>query len=104
MAAETPSQTVGPYFSLGLFVRDAAEVVPAGAPGAIRVSGCVRDGEGEPVSDAMVEVWQADEEGRYRPDFGWARSACDAAGRLLAGGGEARPRFRRRWTRCRRRT
>jgi protocatechuate 3,4-dioxygenase alpha subunit len=80
MAAETPSQTVGPYFSLGLFVRDADEVVSPDAPGAIRVSGCVRDGEGEPVADAMVEVWQADEEGAYRGDFGWARSATDARG------------------------
>ena len=39
------------------------------------------DGEGEPVPDAMVEVWQADVEGRYRPDFGWGRSGCDAEGR-----------------------
>jgi protocatechuate 3,4-dioxygenase alpha subunit len=80
VAAETPSQTVGPYFSLGLFVRDADAVVSPETAGAIRLSGCVRDGEGEPVFDAMVEVWQADEEGRYRPDFGWARSACDAEG------------------------
>jgi protocatechuate 3,4-dioxygenase, alpha subunit len=80
MAAETPSQTVGPYFALGLLARDASEVVPTGSPGAIRLGGCVRDGEGAPVSDAVVEVWQADERGRYRPDFGWARSASDAEG------------------------
>jgi protocatechuate 3,4-dioxygenase alpha subunit len=30
----------------------------------------------------MVEIWQADEEGRYRPDFGWGRSGCDADGRF----------------------
>ena len=29
----------------------------------------------------MVEIWQADEEGRYRPDFGWGRSGCDQEGR-----------------------
>jgi protocatechuate 3,4-dioxygenase, alpha subunit len=82
VAAEaTPSQTVGPYFSLGLLLRDANQVVAPEAPGAIRLTGCVRDGEGEPVPDAMVEVWQADEEGRYRPEFGWARSGCDADGR-----------------------
>jgi protocatechuate 3,4-dioxygenase alpha subunit len=80
-AGATPSQTVGPYFSLGLFVRDANHVVPPEAPGAIRLTGCVRDGEGEPVPDALVEVWQADDEGRYRPEFGWARSGCDGEGR-----------------------
>ena len=80
MAAETPSQTVGPYFALGLDARDAAQVVPPDGDGPIRLGGCVRDGEGAPVSDAMVEVWQADQEGRYRPDFGWARSATDADG------------------------
>ena len=55
----------------------ANELVPDG----IRVTGRVLDGAGEPVSDAMVEVWQADEEGRYRADFGWGRSGCDHDGR-----------------------
>jgi protocatechuate 3,4-dioxygenase, alpha subunit len=50
-------------------------------PDGIRVTGRVLDGAGEPVPDAMVEVWQADEEGRYRPDFGWGRSGCDHNGR-----------------------
>jgi protocatechuate 3,4-dioxygenase alpha subunit len=54
----------------------ANELVPDG----IRVTGRVLDGAGEPVSDAMVEVWQADEEGRYRADFGWGRSGCDHDG------------------------
>jgi protocatechuate 3,4-dioxygenase, alpha subunit len=77
----TPSQTVGPYFSIGLFGRAAAELVPPGSPGAVRISGRVLDGEGEPVPDAMVEIWHADADGRYRPDFGWGRSGCDADGR-----------------------
>jgi protocatechuate 3,4-dioxygenase alpha subunit len=82
VAAEpTPSQTVGPYFSLGLLLRDADQVVAPDAPGAIRLTGSIRDGDGEPVPDAMVEVWQADEEGQYRPEFGWARSGCDGDGR-----------------------
>jgi protocatechuate 3,4-dioxygenase alpha subunit len=74
---QTPSQTVGPYFSLGLLDRAADEVVPGG----LRISGRVLDGAGEPVPDAMVEIWQADEDGRYRPDFGWGRSGCDEEGR-----------------------
>jgi protocatechuate 3,4-dioxygenase, alpha subunit len=73
----TPSQTVGPYFSLGLLDSPANELVPGG----IRVNGRVLDGAGEPVPDAMVEIWHADEEGRYRPDFGWGRSGCDEEGR-----------------------
>jgi protocatechuate 3,4-dioxygenase, alpha subunit len=73
----TPSQTVGPYFSLGLLDRPANELVPGG----IRVAGRVLDGAGEPVPDAMVEIWQADEDGRYRADFGWGRSDCDEQGR-----------------------
>ena len=78
MSAEpTPSQTVGPYFSLGLLDRAADEL----ASGGIRISGRVLDGAGEPVPDAMVEIWQADEDGRYRPDFGWGRSGCDGEGR-----------------------
>lgn len=81
MAAEpTPSQTVGPYFSIGLLERDGPEVVPRDSPGAIVLAGRVLDGDGEPVSDALVESWQADEDGSYRPDFGWGRSGTDAEG------------------------
>jgi protocatechuate 3,4-dioxygenase alpha subunit len=73
----TPSQTVGPFFSIGLLGRSANELVPEG----VVVSGRVLDGAGEPVPDAMVEIWQANEDGRYRPDFGWGRSSCDEHGR-----------------------
>jgi protocatechuate 3,4-dioxygenase, alpha subunit len=75
---ETPSQTVGPYFSLGLLDPPANELVPNG----VRITGRVLDGAGEPVPDAMVEIWQADEDGRYRPEFGWGRSGCDEGGRF----------------------
>jgi protocatechuate 3,4-dioxygenase alpha subunit len=74
----TPSQTVGPYFALGLLDRRANELVPEG----IRITGRVLDGAGEPVPDAMVEIWQADDCGRYRHDFGWGRAGCDAEGRF----------------------
>jgi protocatechuate 3,4-dioxygenase alpha subunit len=76
-AEPTPSQTVGPYFSLGLLDLPASELVPRG----IRITGRVLDGAGEPVPDAMVEIWQADEQGRYRTAFGWGRSGCDEDGR-----------------------
>ena len=77
MAGETPSQTVGPYFSVGLLDLPANELVQGG----MRITGRVLDGAGEPVSDAMVEIWQADEDGRYSGEFGWGRSGCDPDGR-----------------------
>ena len=74
----TPSQTVGPFFSFGLCERPCNVLVADG----IRIDGRVFDGAGEPVPDAMVETWQADESGEYRPDFGWARCGTDADGRF----------------------
>jgi protocatechuate 3,4-dioxygenase, alpha subunit len=62
--APTPGQTVGPFFGYALPFEGGAELVPAGHPSAVRLHGTVRDGAGEPVPDALVEVWQADEEGR----------------------------------------
>jgi protocatechuate 3,4-dioxygenase, alpha subunit len=77
----TPSQTVGPFFSFGLLDLERSELVPPEAAEATRVAGRVLDGDGEPVPDAMVEIWQANPEGRYVEGFGWARSGCDADGR-----------------------
>jgi protocatechuate 3,4-dioxygenase alpha subunit len=78
MPPATPSQTVGPYFRIGLSRRP-SDVVAANGP--VRVEGRVLDGAGDPVPDAMVEIWQADESGAYRADFGWGRSETDEAGR-----------------------
>lgn len=61
----TPSQTVGPFFSIGLTWDGGGLVVPADAPGAIRIAGTVYDGEGRPVPDSLIETWQADREGRF---------------------------------------
>jgi protocatechuate 3,4-dioxygenase alpha subunit len=69
----TPSQTVGPYFKLGLLRSPQSEAVPRDAPGAVRVFGRVLDGADEPVPDALVESWQGevftrsgtDRDGRY---------------------------------------
>jgi protocatechuate 3,4-dioxygenase alpha subunit len=78
--APTPSQTVGPFFSIGLCRGPEHELVGAGAPGAVRIAGRVLDGAGDPVPDAMVEIWQADAEGRYDAGFGWGRSGTDEHG------------------------
>ena len=72
---ETPSQTAGPYVHIGLAPRAAGlerhprelggEVAGADVRGErIRVEGRVLDGTGAPVGDALIEVWQADADGR----------------------------------------
>ena len=66
----TPSQTVGPFFDLLGPARARLRLRADGAPGApIEVQGCVRDGEGRAVPDALLEIWQADAAGRLNhPD------------------------------------
>lgn len=65
----TPSQTVGPYLSIGLTWEDGPTVVDEGTPGAVWIRGVVADGEGTPVPDALIETWQADPHGRFdHPD------------------------------------
>jgi protocatechuate 3,4-dioxygenase alpha subunit len=61
----TPSQTVGPYFAIGLPWPAGPHVVPRDTPGAITISGTVYDGAGTPVPDALIETWQADPHGRF---------------------------------------
>lgn len=65
----TPSQTVGPFLSIVLPWHDGSDLVADGTPGAIVISGTVTDGGGAPVPDALVEIWQADPDGRFsHPD------------------------------------
>ncbi|MBA3423858.1 MAG: protocatechuate 3,4-dioxygenase subunit alpha [Rubrobacter sp.] len=82
----TPSQTVGPFFHDALLAEDQTRLVNPDHPSAIRVSGTVCDGAGEPVPDAMLEIWQADPEGRYAQpgdEFsGFGRCGTDAEGRF----------------------
>jgi protocatechuate 3,4-dioxygenase, alpha subunit len=80
-AGPTPSQTVGPFFSFGLCQRPHHQLVDPGRADAIRLGGRVIDGAGAPVFDAMVEIWQADEDGGHRDGFGWGRCGTDADGR-----------------------
>jgi protocatechuate 3,4-dioxygenase alpha subunit len=76
----TPSQTVGPFFAIGLARRTENELVPGGSDGAIMLEGHVLDADGAPIPDAMVEIWQADPSGTYGGGFGWGRSGTDAQG------------------------
>src|SRR6202012_5591434 len=61
----TPSQTVGPYFSMRLPWPEGPYVVPAGTPGAITIYGRLCDGAGDPIPDGLIETWQATPDGRF---------------------------------------
>jgi protocatechuate 3,4-dioxygenase, alpha subunit len=92
----TPSQTVGPFFHLGLDRPEWGDLTrgnPAGER--IAIEGRVIDGDGAPVPDAMIELWQANASGRYNhpedrqddkpldPNFrGFGRVATDGEGRF----------------------
>lgn len=89
-----PSQTVGPYLHIGLDTepRHGEMIGPNTAGERIRVRLRVLDGAGEPLPDALVELWQADASGRYvdvadhpNPDpgeafRGWGRRPTDKDG------------------------
>jgi protocatechuate 3,4-dioxygenase alpha subunit len=74
MAKQSPSQTVGPFFAYGLvpelYGRKGIASNALAANGAqgerIRIEGRVLDGKGQPVNDALIEIWQANAHGRYR--------------------------------------
>jgi len=74
---QTPSQTVGPYFAYGLSPEQygyqqnltsiaGSQMAEGDIEGQrIRIEGNVYDGAGNPISDALIEIWQADSLGRY---------------------------------------
>ena len=82
MSELTPSQTVGPYFAYGLTPEGRKTwkpgdlynwketvgdnlVTPDATGERIRIEGVIYDGDGKPITDAMIEIWQADAQGRY---------------------------------------
>jgi protocatechuate 3,4-dioxygenase alpha subunit len=89
----TPWQTVGPFFHDALPYDAGRHVAGPDRNGAFVLTGQVLDGEGNPVPDSLVEIWQADEHGRFveAPGLydevagngfrGFGRSDADAEGR-----------------------
>lgn len=88
----TPGQTVGPFFGYALPFDRCNELVPPGTPNAVQLHGVVADAEGRGVPDALLEIWQADADGRipkaagslHRDGWtftGWGRASTDDAGR-----------------------
>ena len=74
MSGLTPSQTVGPFYAYGLTSNGAYDwndafsnnlVTPDASGERIRIVGTVFDGDGSAVPDAMLEIWQADAQGRF---------------------------------------
>jgi len=62
----TASQTVGPYVYIGFNDLVIADLAPPGVAGErVSIVGRIRDGDGKPVGDGVVEIWQADTEGVY---------------------------------------
>jgi protocatechuate 3,4-dioxygenase alpha subunit len=87
---QTPSQTVGPYYSMRLGGEGQNVIAPpAGGGETIILTGSVLDGDGRYIEDALLEFWQANPAGRYHhpddtrdieldPDFtGFARAMTD---------------------------
>jgi protocatechuate 3,4-dioxygenase alpha subunit len=87
----TPGQTIGPFFHYALPYYGGGDLVPPFRPDAIRLHGHVYDGQGAPIPDALLEVWQAGPDGRVpraggslnRDGWtfsGWGRAPTDATG------------------------
>jgi len=89
--APTPSQTVGPFFHLGCTGPASVGSLVTDATKGERISlSCrVLDGDGTPVADAMIEIWQANAEGRYNHPEDVQQKALDpdftGFGRLATG-------------------
>jgi protocatechuate 3,4-dioxygenase, alpha subunit len=87
------SQTIGPFLRIGLEWMVIEDLAPPGVAGErVRIEGRVVDGDGKPVNDASVEIWQANSHGRYASPAdeqgkpldeafrGYGRSLTDDAG------------------------
>lgn len=62
----TSSQTIGPYLHIGMTWLVEENFAPEGVAGErISISGRMIDGDGAPVTDAMLEIWQANAQGKY---------------------------------------
>lgn len=93
MNAPTPGQTIGPFFGHALPYGGGGDLVPAGSADSIRLTGRVLDGAGDPVPDALIEIWHSGTDGEAvrvpgslaRDGWtftGFGRAPTDATGRF----------------------
>ncbi len=62
----TSSQTIGPYLHIGLTWLVTDNLTAPGVTGdKVTIEGIVADGDGKPVNDAIIEIWQANAHGKY---------------------------------------
>ena len=93
--AATTSQTVGPFFKLGFSWLYQNHLASPGVSGErVEIAGCILDGDGKPVPDGILEIWQANSNGKYahlddpqgkpiEPGFtGYGRVPTDDEGRF----------------------
>jgi protocatechuate 3,4-dioxygenase, alpha subunit len=91
----TTSQTVGPFFTIGLDWLNKVELAGNGVAGErVTIAGRVVDGDGKAVPDALIEIWQANSYGKYahpedtqsktlEPEFqGYGRIGMDESGQF----------------------
>jgi protocatechuate 3,4-dioxygenase, alpha subunit len=71
----TPSQTVGPYFAIGLPYESGPFLVSPNTPGAIKISGTIYDGRGEVIPDHLIEFWQPDPDGHFADIYGYGEQS-----------------------------
>jgi len=88
-AHQSPSQTVGPFFGIALPWAGGEHLVADGSRQAVRLHGRVADGAGGAVPDAVVELWQADHDGRPVARPGSLRRGPGRAGGGFTGFGRA---------------
>jgi protocatechuate 3,4-dioxygenase alpha subunit len=87
MRGLTPFQTLGPFFDFGLVLPGGGRVAQPTASGRhVTIAGIVRDGAGQPLPDALIEVWQANAAGKYAHPADDQTApldpACDGFGRI----------------------
>ncbi len=89
--AATPGQTIGPFYGYALPFDKGNELVNQAHTDSVRLHGTVTDGAGAPIPDALLEIWQADADGKIvakdgslvRDGYtftGWGRVAVDNVG------------------------
>ena len=69
----TPSQTVGPYYLIGLGRRDDSSLADRSDDGSLQLIGALLDGQETAIADGMIEIWDGER---------WARSGTDSEGRF----------------------